>query len=367
MKTATKRETKGEMENETENETMKAATLKAHGGPEVVEYREDLPIPEPAYGEVRVNIKAAALNRLDLWVRAGWKGLALDFPHVICADGAGLVDAVGEGAGQFALGDRVCINPTIVPAGDPALHSGLENQSRIAILGEHHSGTAAEYLVLPQRNLLRMPDDFDFGAAAAAGLVGLTAWHSLITRGGLQVGESVLIVGAGGGVNSISIQIAKLAGATVYVVGSNAEKCRQAEALGADVTINREEEPQWSRAIYQLSNRRGVDVVVDNVGQATLGQSLRACRIGGRILIVGGTSGYQLELNIAQLFARQISLIGSTMGPHRDYMAVMEQVFAGNLQPVIGATLPLSEARQAQELLERNAVFGKVVLEVGDS
>ena len=119
MKTETKRETKGEMENETENETMKAATLKAHGGPEVVEYREDLPIPEPAYGEVRVNIKAAALNRLDLWVRAGWKGLALDFPHVICADGAGLVDAVGEGAGQFALGDRVCINPTIVPAGRP--------------------------------------------------------------------------------------------------------------------------------------------------------------------------------------------------------------------------------------------------------
>ena len=244
------------------------------------------------------------------------------------------------------------------------MHSGLENQSRIAILGEHHSGTAAEFVVLPQRNLMVMPENFDFGEAAAAGLVGVTAWHSLITRGGLQVGESVLIVGAGGGVNSISIQIAKLAGAKVYVVGSNAEKCRQAEELGADVTINREEEEQWSRAIYKLTNRRGVDVVVDNVGQATMGQSLRACRIGGRILIVGGTSGYQMELNIAQLFARQIALIGSTMGPHRDYMAVMDQVFAGGLQAVIGARLPLSEAGRAQELLEKNAVFGKVVLEI---
>ena len=343
---------------------MRAATLKAHGGAEVVEYREDLPMPEPGTSEVRVKIKAAALNRLDLWVRAGWKGLDLDFPHVICSDGAGVVDAVGDVVNQFGVGDRVCIDPTIVQPGDPALHSGLENQSRIAILGEHHSGTAAEFVVLPPRNLMKMPDDLDFGEAAAAGLVGVTAWHSLITRGGLQVGESVLIVGAGGGVNSISIQIAKLAGATVYVVGSNAEKCRQAEALGADVTINREEEEQWSRAIYKLTNRRGVDVVVDNVGQATMGQSLRACRIGGRILIVGGTTGYQMDLNIAQLFARQIALIGSTMGPHRDYMAVMNQVFAGGLQAVIGARLPLSEAGRAQELLEKNAVFGKVVLEI---
>ena len=343
---------------------MRAAVLTGHGGPEVVDYVEDLPMPEPGYGEARVKIKAAALNRLDLWVRAGWRGLDLDFPHVVCADGAGVVDALGEGVTTVAAGDRVCIDPTIVAPDDPALHSGLENQTRIAILGEHHSGTAAEYVVLPQRNLMKMPADFDFCEAASVGLVGVTAWHSLITRGGLQAGESVLIVGAGGGVNSISIQIAKLAGATVYVIGSDAEKCAQAEAIGADVTINREDEPQWSRAIYKLTNRRGVDVVVDNVGAASLGQSMRACRIGGRILIVGGTSGYQYELNVAQLFARHISLIGSTMGPHRDYVAFMEQVFAGNIKAVIGARLPLSEARQAQQILETNAVFGKVVLEV---
>ncbi len=343
---------------------MRAAVLTGHGGAEVVDYIEDLPVPEPGAGEVRVRIKAAALNRLDLWVRAGWKGLDLDFPHVICADGAGVVDAVGAGVKQYAPGDPVCIDPTIVSPDDPALHTGLENQARIAILGEHHSGTAAEYVVLPQRNLMKMPTDFDFGEAAAVGLVGVTAWHSLITRGNLKAGETVLIVGAGGGVNSISIQIAKLAGATVYVVGSNAEKCRRAEAIGADVTINREEEPQWSRAVYQLTKRRGVDVVVDNVGAATLGQSIRACRVGGRILIVGGTSGYAFELNVAQLFTRQIALIGSTMGPHRDYMAVMEQVFAGRIKAVVGARLPLSEARKAQSLLEENAVFGKVLLDI---
>ena len=343
---------------------MRAAVLTQHGGPEVVECRGDLPIPEPTAGEARIKIKAAALNRLDLWVRAGWKGLELNFPHIICADGAGVVDAVGDDVRQFAVGDAVCIDPTIVRPNDPALRSGLENQSRIAILGEHHSGTAAEYVTLPQRNLMKMPDGFDFGEAAAVGLVGVTAWHSLITRGGLRPGETVLIVGAGGGVNSISIQIAKLAGATVYVVGSSAEKCRQAETLGADVAINRNEQPQWSRAVYQLTKRRGVDVVVDNVGQASLHDSIRACRIGGRILIVGGTSGYRLDLNIAQIFSRQIALIGSAMGPHRDYMTVMNQVFAGRIRPVIGARLPLSEARQAQTLLESNAVFGKVLLEL---
>lgn len=343
---------------------MKAAVLTSHGGAEVVDYVTDLPAPEVGAGEVRVRIKAAALNRLDLWVRAGWRGLELDFPHVICADGAGIVDAIGTGVTRFAPGDPVCIDPTIVPPDDPALQTGLENQTRIAILGEHHSGTAAEWVVLPQRNLLKMPADFDFGAAAAVGLVGVTAWHSLITRGGLQPGETALIVGAGGGVNSISIQIAKLAGAQVLVVGSNAEKCAQAETIGADIAINRELEPQWSRAVAKLTGRRGVDVVVDNVGAATLGQSMRACRIGGRILVVGGTSGYRFDMNVAQLFARHISLIGSTMGPHRDYERFMQQVFASRIQAVIGERLPLREARQAQTLLENNAVFGKVVLEL---
>ncbi len=343
---------------------MRAGVLTAHGGPEVVQVIDDLPIPEPKYGEVQVNIKAAALNRLDLFVRAGWKGLNLDFPHVVCADGAGVVSAIGEGVTQFAVGDSVSIDPTYVQADDPALHTGLENQSRIAILGEHHPGNAAEYVVLPQRNLMKMPDGFDYGEAAALGLVGVTAWHSLITRGNLLPGETVLIVGAGGGVNSISIQIAKLAGAKVYVVGSNAEKCAEAESLGADVTINREDTPDWAREIYKMTNKRGIDVIVDNVGSATLNSSIRSCRIGGRILIVGGTSGFQVDLNVAQIFSRQISLIGSTMGPHRDYMTFMNQAFEGNIKAVVGARLPLDEVRQAQDMLEENTVFGKIVIEL---
>lgn len=341
---------------------MRAAVLTHHGDFDAIQIKNDLALPEPAYGEVRVKIKAAALNRLDLWVRKGWQGLELNFPHVICADGAGLVDALGEGVSQFAIGDAVAIDPSIVAPDDPALYSGLENQSRIKILGEHASGTAAEYIVLPQRNLMKMPTDFSFADAAATSLVGVTAWHSLITRGQLRAGESVLIVGAAGGVNSISIQIAKLAGAYVRVIGSNEEKCNLAQELGADEVINREEYPDWARQIYKLTHKQGVDIVVDNVGQATINDSIKSVRIGGRILIVGGTSGYASQINIAQIFSKQIALIGSTMGPHRDYVEVMKLVFAGKIKPVISEVLALEDARQAQETLAKGEVLGKIVL-----
>lgn len=343
---------------------MKAAVITGHGGLDVVGVATDLPVPEPGPGEVRIRIHAAALNRLDLWVRAGWPGLALTLPHITCADGAGVVDAVGAGVTAYAPGDRVAINPTIVPPDSPSLLTGMENQTRISILGEHVSGVASEYAVVPARNLIKVPAHVEFATAAAAGLVYLTAWHSLITRGGLRPGETVLVVGAGGGVNSASIQIAKLAGAKVYVVGSTAEKCEQARELGADITINREETPEWSKAIYQMTGKQGVDIVVDNVGRDTFNDSIRSTRIGGRILVVGGTSGYNIDLNIAQIFARQISIIGSTMGPHQDFVRVMSLVFEGRLQAVVGAVYPLTEARQAMDTLVNFATFGKVVLEI---
>lgn len=343
---------------------MKAAVITGHGGLEVVQVANDLPVPEPGAGEVRIAIKAAALNRLDLWVRMGWPGLKLAMPHITCADGAGVVDAVGTGVTAFAPGDRVCIDPTIVDPDSPALMTGMENQSRIHLLGESVPGVAAEYVVLPSRNLMKIPDGFGFNEAAAAGLVYVTAWHSLMTRGGLRTGESVLIVGAGGGVNSASIQIAKLAGATVYAVGSNAEKCARAKELGADVTINREETPEWSKVMYKLTNKQGVDVVIDNVGTSTFNDSIRSARIGGRILVVGNTSGPFVELDLRQVFARQVSIIGSTMGPHQDFIKVMNLVFAGKLQPVVGAVLPMSEAARGQEMLANFDVFGKIVLEI---
>jgi NADPH:quinone reductase-like Zn-dependent oxidoreductase len=345
---------------------MKAAVITGHGDLDMVKFVDDMPIPDPGPGEVRVKMKAAALNRLDLWVRQGWPGLHLQLPHVICADGAGKVDEVGQGVTNYNPGDRVCIDPTVVPTDSPALMTGLENQSRIAILGEHVPGVAAEYAIVPARNLVKMMGNISFEKAAAAGLVYVTAWHSLMTRAGLRAGESVLIVGAGGGVNSASIQIAKLAGAKVYVVGSNAEKCAKAEELGADLTINREKDPNWSRIMYKLTRKQGVDIVIDNVGQATLADSIRSARIGGRVLIVGNTSGAIAEIDIRQIFMRHVSIIGSTMGPHQDYVKVMGLIFDGLLKPVIGVVLPLEEVREAQRILTNFEVFGKVVLKIDD-
>lgn len=221
---------------------MRAAFLTGHGGLEVVTIG-DLPTPVPKRDEVRVAIKAAALNRLDLFVRAGWQGLTLAFPHIIGSDGAGVIESVGADVQGWAAGDAVAIDPCILPV-VRTTHTDYENQDRIAIMGEHHSGLAAEYVCVPVRNCVRMPVGFDFQEAAAAGLVYVTAWHSLITRGALRAGEHVLIVGAGGGVNTASIQIAKLAGAYVTVIGASEEKCARAIALGADVTINRAQYPQ---------------------------------------------------------------------------------------------------------------------------
>jgi len=345
---------------------MRAAVFYEHGSLDVIQVADNLPEPaEPGYGEIRLRMKTAALNRLDLWVRVGWKGLELKLPHITGSDGAGVVDAVGAGVNHLATGDRVAIDPTIVDPDCLSVMAGLENQcDKMGILGEHYPGVAAEYAVLPARNLIKIPDHASFDEAAASGLVYLTAWHSLITRGSLRPGESVLIVGAGGGVNSASIQIAKLAGATVYVVGSSAEKCAKAEELGADVTINRQVDENWSKAVFQLTRRQGVDVVVDNVGQATMFGSIRSVKRGGRILVVGNTSGPNLDLDIRYIFSKQISIIGSTMGPHQDYVRVMNLIFEGKLKPVIGAVLPLADAREAHRLLEAGDVFGKVVLSI---
>lgn len=342
---------------------MRASVFYAHGSRDVIQTADDLPVPKPGAGEVRLRMKAAALNRLDLFVREGWKGLELHMPHIGGSDGAGIVDAVGSEVQGFVPGDRVSVNPSIYPKNGPMRYTGLENQDRIAIMGEHASGFAAEYVTVPAENLLKMPDHVSFEEAAAAGLVFVTAWHSLITRGGLRPGETVLIVGAGGGVNTASIQIAKLAGATVYVVGSNAEKCERARELGADFTIDRSED-DWSKAVYKLTNKRGVDVVVDNVGQATMFRSIRSVRIGGRILVVGNTSGPQFDLDLRYIFSKHISIIGSTMGPHKDYVDVMHKVFDGKLKPVIGATLPLDAVQEGHRLLEEGPLFGKVVIQI---
>ncbi len=340
---------------------MKAILFHQHGGPDVLNYA-DIPTPEPGPGEVQVRLAAAAMNRLDVWVRNGWPGIRLTYPHIPGADGAGTISAIGPGVTNVAVGEHVVINSNLSDGTCDACIRGFDNQcERWGLLGETRRGTYAEYVVVPDRNVLPLPADFPFDRAAAASLVFLTAWHSLITCGQLQAGESVLIVGAGGGVNTASIQIAKYAGATVYVVGSNATKLERARALGADVLIDRSQ-TDWAKAIYQLTNKRGVDVVVDNVGAGTLPLSQRAVRKGGRILTVGNTGGPKFEFDNRYMFSKHISLIGSTMGTRTDFARVMSLIVAGKLTPVIDRVFPLAEARAAHEYMERGEFFGKIVL-----
>jgi NADPH:quinone reductase-like Zn-dependent oxidoreductase len=231
------------------------------------------------------------------------------------------------------------------------------------LLGETVRGTYAEYVAVPVKQLYRLPEDFDFHHAAAAALVYQTAWHSLVRRGNLQKEETVLVVGAGGGVNTASVQIAKYIGAQVVVVGSNAQKLDMAASIGADILIDRSKEEDWSKAAFLATNKRGVDVVVDNVG-TTFMQSLRALRKGGRLLTVGNSGGPKFEIDNRYVFAKHLSLLGSTMSTLSDFKEVMDLIVAGKLKPAIDRIYPLEEAARAQERLWRNENFGKITLEI---
>jgi NADPH:quinone reductase-like Zn-dependent oxidoreductase len=224
-------------------------------------------------------------------------------------------------------------------------------------------GTYAEYVSLPVKQLYRLPEDFDFHQAAAAALVYQTAWHSLVKRGSLQKGETVLVVGAGGGVNTASIQIARYIGAQVVVVGSNEDKLEKAKALGADILVDRSKETDWSRSVFLATDKRGVDVVVDNVG-TTFMQSLRALKKGGRLLTVGNSGNPRFEIDNRYIFAKHLSILGSTMSTLADFKEVMDLVVAGKLKPVLDKTYPLEDAAAAQERLWRNENFGKITLEI---
>jgi NADPH:quinone reductase-like Zn-dependent oxidoreductase len=342
---------------------MKALLFHTHGGPEVLEYT-DFPTPEPGEGQVLVKLEAAALNRVDIWTRDGWPGIKLQYPHILGADGAGMVVGVGACVTDWKIGDRVVINSNLGCGHCPACIAGQDNRCREwHLLGETVRGTYAQYIAIPARNLYPIPADFEVHKAAAAALVFHTAWHSLIVRGALKPGESVLVVGASGGVNSASIQIAKLAGATVYVVGSNQEKLRLAESLGADYLIDRSKEENWSKTVYGLTEKRGVEVVVDNVG-TTFPLSFRAAAKGGRILTVGNSGGAKFEIDNRQIFGKHLSVLGSTMGTRADFATVMDLVFAGKLKPVIDRDFPLKGAVAAQERLARGEQLGKITLTI---
>ncbi len=343
---------------------MKAILFHQHGGPEVLEYT-DFPTPEPRPGEVLVRLEAAALNRLDLWVREGWPGIRLEYPHIPGADGAGEIAALGEGVTDWRVGERVVINSNLGCGECEFCRAGRDNLClRWHLLGETVRGTYAEYVTVPAKQLLRLPPGFDAHTAAAAALVFHTAWHSLVTRGEVQAGETVLVIGASGGVNTASIQIAKYLGASVIVIGSNAEKLALAESLGADVLVDRSQVENWSKEVYAQTGKRGVDVVVDNVG-ITFPLSLRALRKGGRLLTVGNTGGPKFEIDNRFIFGKHLSILGSTMGTLEDFRQVMRLVFVGELRVPLDRSYPLAEAAAAQTRLERGEQLGKITLQIG--
>ena len=349
---------------------MKVVLFRTHGGPEVLQYT-DFPTPEPKPGEALIRLQAAALNRMDVLVRNGWAGLKLEFPHINGADGAGEIVAFGDDAGRsgigdrrLEIGDRVVINANL---GCGHCEFCLEGKDNLCanwhLLGETVRGTYAEYISVPIKQLYKLPKDFDYHQAAAAALVYQTAWHSLVSRGNVQKGETVLIIGAGGGVNTASVQIAKYIGARVIVVGSEAKKLELAKSIGADILIDRSKETDWSKSVFLATNKRGVDVVVDNVG-VTFMQSLRTLRKGGRLLTVGNSAGPKFEIDNRYIFAKHLSILGSTMSNLEEFTAVMDLVVTGKLKPILDKTYPLQEAAAAQERLWQHENFGKITLDI---
>ena len=342
---------------------MKAVLFHKHGGAEVLQYA-DFPTPQPGAGEVLVRLRAAALNRMDVMVRNGWPGLKLELPHINGADGAGEVAGLGEKVTGLKIGERVAINANLGCAKCEFCLNGQDNMClNWHLLGETVRGTYAEYICLPARQLYKLPHDFDFHASAAGALVYQTAWHSMVKRGSVKAGETVAIVGAGGGVNSASIQVAKYLGARVVVVGSNAKKLKEAESLGADILIDRSMEEDWSKALFITTEKRGVDVIIDNVG-TTFPLSLRALRKGGRLLTVGNSGAPRFEIDNRYIFAKHLSIIGSTMSTLADFAEVMDLIVAGKLKPLIDKTFPLKEAAAAQERLWSGENFGKITLDI---
>ena len=319
---------------------MKAIRIHEDGGPEVLRY-EDAPDPVAGEGEVLIELRAASLNHLDLWVRKGLPSVPK--PRTLGADGAGI---------RLDTGERVVINP------------GIEHGERISVVGEHSDGTHAELVAVPETNVYPLPDGISFETAAAFPLVFETAYRMLVTRAGLQEGEWVLLWGIGSGVSTAGLAIAKALGARTIVTSGSDEKLARAVELGADAAVNHASEDVVAR-VKELTGA-GVDVVVEHVGADTWSRSLNAARVGGRIAVCGATSGPNPPAELHRIWWKQLTVLGSSMGTKADFEAAFELVKSGRALPVIDAVFPLAEARDAHERLESGAQLGKVLLRIPD-
>ena len=342
---------------------MKAIIFEQHGGPEVLRLAE-VADPEIKDNEVLIEVRACALNHLDVWVRSGLPGIKIPLPHILGNDIAGVVRQAGALVTWARAGDEVMIQPGVSCGRCAECLAGHDNMcDQYDIIGYRRDGGYAELVAVPGVNLIPKPANLTWAEAAALPLVTLTAWHMLVARANLQPGETVLVHAAGSGVGSVGIQIAKLRGARVIATASSDQKLRQAGELGADETINYSSD-DWPRQVKRLSNGGGVDVVFEHTGAATWPGSILSLKKGGRLVTCGATSGFDARTDLRHVFYRHLTILGSMMGSKADLLAAMKFIASGQIRAVVDRTFPLAEARQAHELMEDRGQFGKLVLEI---
>jgi NADPH:quinone reductase-like Zn-dependent oxidoreductase len=338
---------------------MKAVRIHQFGGPEVLIY-EDIPDPLPRKDQVLVRVKACSLNHLDLWVRQGLPGVKL--PHILGSDIAGEVAEVGEYVTGFSAGQRVLVAPMHFCGHCVKCVAGLQNQCReFTVLGNAVDGGNCELIAVPAANVIRIPDALDFNQAASVPLVFLTAWHMLVGLAAVRPGQTVLVLGASSGVGIAAIQIAKLFHCCVITTAGDEKKLERGRVLGADYGIDHYKQ-KISEEVRKITNKEGVDIVVEHVGAATWDESVKSLKTGGKLVTCGATTGPNVAIDLRHLFARQLTLLGSYMGTMGELHEVLKHVFAGRLKPVVDRVFPLSELRAAHEHLERSQMFGKIVV-----
>jgi len=343
---------------------MQAVRFHEHGGPEVLRF-EDAPVPQLGARDALVQVRACALNHLDLWTRNGLPGLPIPLPHILGCDVAGVVAAAGADVTHIAPGLECFVHPGL--PGGPSLERARGDDNVAAdyrVLGHQVDGGYAQYVRVPADNVLPKPQRLSFEEAAAFPLTFLTAWHMLgRRRADLRSGETVLVIGAGSGVGTAAIQVAKARGAHVIATAGSAEKCARALALGADEVIDhRERAGEIHKAVFALTAGAGVDVVVEHVGPAVFEQCVKALRRGGRLVTCGATTGPKVELDLRMLFAKHLTLYGSYMGSMSETYELLPLVDSGALKPIVDSVLPLRGAAEAQHRMETSAHFGKIVL-----
>jgi NADPH:quinone reductase-like Zn-dependent oxidoreductase len=340
---------------------MKAVLFHQHGGPEVLQYT-DAPDPKIKANEVLVEVRACALNHLDVWVRGGLPGIDIPLPHILGDDISGVVRDVGELVTWVKSGDEVMLQPGVSCGHCAECLSGEDNLCReYDIIGYRRNGGYAELVAVPGVNVIRKPKNLGWEEAAALPLVTLTAWHMLVTRARVQPGEDVLVHAAGSGVGSLGIQIAKLRGAHVIATASSDEKLAKAKELGADEAINYTR-ADWPREVKRLTDRKGVDVVFEHTGAETWPGSIASLKTGGRLVTCGATSGFDARTDIRQIFYRHLTILGSFMGTKGELIEAMKFIESGKIRAVVDQSMPLAEAKRAHELIENRAQFGKLVL-----